>query len=74
MDESSTDDEREALSRRRQEISSQLQALTTEDATLDDVTIEHRPERLLKQISEIEQRLTEIDIDERSLRCMEGGE
>lgn len=74
MDESSTDDEREALSRRRQEISSQLQALIAQDGTLDDTTLEERRERLLTQISEIEQRLTEIDLDERSLRSMEGGE
>ena len=74
MDESSTDDEREALSRRRQEINSQLRALTTQDGTLDEATLEQRREPLLTQISEIEKRLSEIDVDERSLRCMEGGE
>lgn len=74
MDESSIDDEREALSQRRQEITRQLQALTAQEGTLDDATLEMRREPLLRQIGEIERRLTEIDLDERSLRCMEGGE
>ncbi len=74
MDESSTDDEREALSRRRQEITRQLQALTAQDCTLDADTLELRREPLLKQIYEIGRRLAEMDLDERSLRCMEGGE
>ena len=74
MDESSIDDEREALSRRRQEITRQLQALTTHEGALDDATLELRREPLLRQIGEIERRLTEIDLDERNLRCMEGGE
>ncbi len=74
MDESSIYDEREALSRRRQEITRQLQALPTQDDRLDDDTLEMRREPLLRQIHEIEQRLTEIDLDERSLRHMEGGE
>ena len=74
MDESRTDDEREALSRRREEITGKLQALIAQDGTLDDATLQKRRERLLKQIGEIEQRLTEIDLDDRSLRCMEGGE
>ena len=74
MDESNIDDEREALSRRRQEITRQLQALPAQDDRLDDVTLEIRREPLLRQIREIEQRLTEIDLDERSLRHMEGGE
>ena len=74
MYESSMDDEREALSRRRQEITRQLQALTAQDGTLDAASLEMRREPLLKQIREIERRLTEMDLDERSLRCMEGGE
>ena len=74
MDESSIDDEREALNRRRREITRQLQALTAQEATLDSDTLEIRREPLLKQIGEIERRLTEIDLDERSLRRMEGGE
>ena len=74
MDEAGIDDEREALSRRRQEITRQLQALPAQDDRLDDDTIEMRRERLLRQIHEIEQRLTEIDLDERNLRRMEGGE
>ena len=74
MDESNMDDEREALSRRRQEITRQLQALTAQDGTLDAASLEMRREPLLSQIREIEQRLGEIDLDERCLRRMEGGE
>ncbi len=74
MDESSIDDEREALNLRRQGITRQLEALAKEDGTLDADTIEMRREPLLRQIRGIEQRLTEIDLDERSLRQMEGGE
>ena len=74
MDESNIDDEREALNRRYREITRQLQALTAQDATLDSDTLEMHREPLLKQIGEIERRLTEIDLDERSLRHMEGGE
>ena len=74
MDESSIDEEREALNRRRQEINSQLQSLAGQDGTLDAATIEMRREPLLSQIREIEQRLAEMGLDERSLRCMEGGE
>ena len=74
MDESSIDDEREALSRRRREITRQLQALTAQDGRLNDDTLELRREPLLRQLREIEQRLAEIDLDEKSLRRMEGGE
>ncbi len=74
MDESSIDDEREALNRRRQKITRKLQALAAQDGTLDADTLEMRREPLLKQIGEIERRLTDIDLDERSLRRMEGGE
>ncbi len=74
MDESSIDEEREALNRRRQEINSQLQSLAGQDGTLDDDTLELRREPLLSQIREIERRLAEIDLDERCLRRMEGGE
>ncbi len=74
MDESSMDEEREALNLRRQEITRQLQALTAQDGTLDADTLEMRREPLLEQIGEIVRRLAEMDLDERSLRCMEGGE
>ena len=74
MDESSIDDEREALSRRCQEITRQLQALTAQGGRLDDDALELRREAMHRQIREIEQRIAEIDLDERSLRCMEGGE
>ena len=68
------DDEREALSHRRQEITRQLQALTAQDGTLDADSLEMRRQPLLSQIREIEERLGEIDLDERCLRRMEGGE
>ncbi len=74
MDDSSIDEAREALNRRRQEITSQLQSLAGQDGTLDAATIEMRREPLLSQIREIERRLAEIDLDERCLRRMEGGE
>ncbi len=74
MDESGIDDEREALMRRRQEITDQLQALTAQDGNLDDDTLEMRCDTLLSQIREIERRLADIDLDERCLRRMGGGE
>ena len=74
MDGSSIDNEREALNRRREEITRQLQSLTAQDDTRDADTLEMRREPLLSQIGEIERRLTDIDLDERNLRSMEGGE
>ena len=74
MDESIIDDEREALSQRCQEITEQLAALTAQGDSLDDDTLELRREPLLNQIREIKRRLTDIDLDEQSLRRMEGGE
>ncbi len=74
MDESSIDEEREALNRRREQITRQLQALNAQDGNLDEHTLEMHREPLLNQIREIERRLADIDLDERSLRRMEGGE
>lgn len=74
MNASSIDDEREALNRNRQEINRQLQALTAPEGTLDRASHEMRRNTLLSQILEIERRLADIDVDERSLQCMEGGE
>ena len=68
------DDEREALCHRRQEITRQLDALTTKDSTIDADTLAVRSELLLRQIREIKQRLAEIDLDELCMRRMEGGE
>ncbi len=42
MDESSIDEEREGLNRRRQEITSRLQSLAGQDGTLDAATLETR--------------------------------
>lgn len=74
MDESSIDKEHAALNRRRQEITSQLQSLAGQDPNLDEAMVEMRRKPLLAQLSEVERRLAEMDIDDRSLRCMEGGE
>ncbi len=74
MDESSIDEEREVLNRRRQQITGQLQALTAQNGTADRTTYDLRRNTLLSQIREIERRLADIDLDERSLRRMEGGE
>ncbi len=68
------DDEREALNRRRQEITRQLQELTAHDGTLDSATLEMRREPLLRELREIDHRLADIQLDEQSLRRMEGGE
>ena len=74
MDESSIEEEREASNRRRQEITGQPQSLAGQNGNLDDDTFEMRREPSLKQICEIERLLAELDLDERSLRRMEGGE
>ena len=74
MDGSSIDNEREALNRRREEITRQLQSLTAHDDTRDADTLETRREPLLGRIRAIERRLTDIALDERNLRSMEGGE
>ncbi len=74
MDESSIDEEREALNLRRREISRQLQALPAQDGALDADTLEMRREPLLGQIREIERRLADIDLDACNLSRMEGGE
>ena len=74
MDESSIDEEREALNRRREQITLQLQSLTTQNSNLDRTAYDIRRNSLLNQIREIERRLVDIDLDERSLRRMEGGE
>jgi hypothetical protein len=74
MDESSIDDEREALIRRRREITVLLQSLTAPDSILDQTSHDTRRRTLLDQIRELDRRLAEIDLDEASLRRMEGGE
>ena len=74
MDESSIDEEREALNCRREQITRQLQSLTTQNSNLDRTANDIRRNSLLNQIREIERRLVDIDLDEQSLRRMEGGE
>jgi hypothetical protein len=74
MDESRIDDEREALNRRRQEITLQLRSLTTRDSNLDQTSHDTHRSTLQDQIRELDRRLAEIDLDEGSLRRMEGGE
>jgi hypothetical protein len=74
MDESSIDGEREALNRRREEVTRQLQSLTAQDGNLDGGTAEMRRDALLSEIREIDCRLADLQLDEESLRRMEGGE
>jgi len=74
MDESSIDDEREALNRRRQEITLLLRSLAALDSNLDQTSHDTHRSRLQGQIRELDRRLAEIDLDEGSLRRMEGGE
>ena len=74
MDESGIDEEREALNRRREEITRCLQSLTGQDGNLDGGTAEMRRYYLLSEIREIDRRLAGIQLDEQSLRRMEGGE
>jgi hypothetical protein len=74
MDESSIDDEREALNRRRQEITLLLRSLTARDSNLDQTSHDTHRSTLQDQIRELDRRLAEIDLDEGSLRRMEGGE
>jgi len=72
--ESSIDDEREALNRRRKEIALLLRSLIAQDSNLDQTSHDTRRSTLLGQIKELDQRLAEINLDEGSLHRMEGGE
>ena len=68
------DDEREALSRRSEELTRKLQALTTQKDMLEQNTYRERRDALLTEIRKVERRLAEIGLDEQSLRQMEGRE
>ena len=74
MDESSIVEEREALKRRRCEIERQLQALTRQEISVGRTSQDMRRDTLVGEICGIDRRLAEIDLDEQSLRRMEGGE
>ncbi len=74
MDELSLDVEREALKRCRQEITLLLGSLTAQNSNLDQTSYDTRRSTLLGQIRELDRRIAEIDLDEGSLRRMEGGE
>ncbi len=74
MDESSMDDERAALNRRRQEINRELEGHAAQDRILDRATLDMRRDALLSELREIDHRLADIQLDEQSLRRMEGGE
>jgi len=74
MDELSIDVEREALKRRRQEITLLLGSLPAQDNNLDQPSHDTRRSTLQGQIRELDRRLAEIDLDEASLHRMEGGE
>ncbi len=68
------DDERAALSRRRREINRELQDPMAHDRTLDRATFDMRRDALLSELREIDHRIADIQLDEQSLRRMEGGE
>ena len=74
MDESSIDEEREALNRRRREIDRELHGPRAQNRTLDRATFGVRRDALLSELREIDHRLADIQLDEESLRRMEGGE
>ena len=74
MDESSIDEEREALNRRRREIDRELQGPMAQNRTLDRATFGVRRDALLSELREIDHRLADIQLDEQNLRRMEGGE
>ena len=54
MDESSIDDEREALNRRRQEITLLLRSLIAQDSNLDETSHDTRCRTLQGQIRELD--------------------
>ena len=74
MNGSGIDDQREVLNHRRKKLDRQLQALTAQKDMLKHNTYGERRDALLSTIHEVERRLAEIGLDERSLRQMEGRE
>ena len=74
MGESSIDDEREALNRRREEITLLLRSLPAQDGSVDQPSREARRIAQLNQIKELDRRLAEIALDEEGSSRMEGGE
>ncbi len=74
MDESSIDEERAVLNRRRCEINRELQGPVAQDRTLDRAKFGVRRDALLSELREIDHRLADIQLDEQNLRRMEGGE
>ena len=74
MDESSIDEERAVLNRRRREINRELQGPMGQDRTLDRAALGLRRDALLSELREIDHRLADNQLDEQNLRRMEGGE
>ena len=68
------DDELEALNRYKRELQRRLAALLAQNDTLTPTNFDQRQESLQRQIHEIEHRLADLNLDEQSLRRMEGGE
>ena len=68
------EDESEALEGRREEMHRQLCILIAEKETLEPATFSQRHDALLSEIHNIEQRLADVHLDQRSLQHMEGGE
>ena len=74
MNGSGIDDEREVLNRRREDLDRQLLALTARKDMAEQTTYKERRDALLREIHEVERRLVEIGLDERSQCQMEGRE
>jgi hypothetical protein len=68
------DQEREALIRRRQELSRDLEELASANAPLKVSELQTRRERIADEVHEIQTHLAELNVDERNSASMEGRE
>ena len=74
MVECELDQQREVLIRRRHALARDLQELAPLNATLEISDPQARRKRIAAELHEIETRLAELHIDERSIASMEGRE
>jgi hypothetical protein len=68
------DQEREALIRRRQELSRDLEELGSPNVPLRVSELQTRRERIADEVHEIQTHLAELNVDERNSASMEGRE
>jgi hypothetical protein len=68
------DQEREALIRRRQELSRDLEELGSPNVPLRVSELQTRRERIADEVHEIQTHLAELNVDERNIASMEGRE